>query len=97
MSTMQRTAWLFTKDQQSVRIELCPTSDGMQLTIEGPGNASSAHDFPPGTSVERFRQEYERTLVEDGYKLQVIAERRGDPAPSGARERRRKRDTDAAT
>ena len=95
MNTMQRTAWLFTRNQQSVRIELCQTSHGMQLVIDGPGPASSTHDFPPGTSVERFRQEYERKLVDDGYKLQIVAERRdeGDTAGRpGPVERRRRRD-----
>jgi hypothetical protein len=91
MSTTQ-TAWLYTKDQQSVRIELSRTPAGVQLAIEGPGPASSSHDFPTGTSVERFRQEYERTLLEDGYKLQVVAERRGPREGSDGSERRRKRD-----
>ena len=91
MSTMERTAWLFTKEQQSVRFELSATSHGMQLVIEGPGPASSTHDFPPGNSVERFRQEYERNLLEDGYKLQVVAERRGERR-GGPSERRRRMD-----
>jgi hypothetical protein len=93
MSTMQRTAWLFTKDQQSVRIELCSTPEGMQLVIEGPGPASSTHDFPPGTSADRFREEYEGKLLGDGYKLQAMAERRGDRGGApGTGERRRRRD-----
>jgi hypothetical protein len=96
MSTMERTAWLFTKDQQSVRMELRPTSHGMQLMIEGPGSASSTHDFPAGASVERFRQDFERKLSEDGYRLQAVAERRGDdradPSAPAPTERRRRRD-----
>ena len=90
MSTMERTAWLFTRDQQSVRMELRRTADGVQLLIEGPGPAASQHDFPPGTSVESFRQDYEQKLLDDGYKLQVVAERRSGSARSGSGERRRR-------
>ena len=91
MSTMERTAWLFTRDQQSVRIELRATSDGVQLLIEGPGPTASQHDFPPGTSVDSFRQEYEQKLLDDGYKLQIVAERRGGlPRKPGLGERRRR-------
>jgi hypothetical protein len=91
METMHRTAWLFTKDQRSVRFELTTRPDGVQLTIEGPGDARSTHDFPPGTSVESFRQEYEQRLLAEGYKLQAVAERRSSSvAPPGGRERRRR-------
>lgn len=90
MSAMERTAWLFTKGAESVRIELRVGEQGVQLTIEGPGDASSRLDFPPGASVESLRQDYERKLQTDGYKLQVVAERRGDRrAPFGGTERRR--------
>jgi len=92
MSTMERTAWLFTREQQSVRIELRATSDGVQLLIEGPGPAVSRHDFPPGTSVDGFRQDYEQKLLDEGYKLQVVAERRGGVTRESENEERRRRD-----
>ena len=89
---MQQMAWLFTKNQQSVRIEVRSSPAGVQLLIEGPGAATSVHDFPPGTSVERFREDYERKLLTDGYRLQVVAERRGgdEGAPPDNVERRRR-------
>jgi hypothetical protein len=90
MSAMERTAWLFTRGQESVRMELRTMTAGVQLTIDGPGAATSTHDFPPGTSVERFREEYERKLREQGYRLQAVAERRDDrDAASGDADRRR--------
>jgi hypothetical protein len=92
MSTMERTAWLFTRDQQSVRIELRATSGGVELLIEGPGPTTSRHDFPEGTSVDGFRQEYEQKLLDDGYKLQAVAERRGGVTGRSGVEERRRRD-----
>jgi hypothetical protein len=76
---MQRTAWLYTRNEESVRLELVATGTGVQLTIDGPGAARATYDFPAGTAVERFREEYEQKLMADGYKLQAVAERRGNP------------------
>ena len=78
MSTMQTTAWLFTRDQESVRLELSHSSGGVQLTVDGPGAATATYDFPVGTSVDAFRQDYEQKLLADGFKLQAVAERRAD-------------------
>lgn len=81
--TMERTAWLFTRDQESVRIELRTTSRGVQLAIEGPGAARSSYDFPVGTAVDGFRRAYEEKLLANGYRLQVVSERRGDVSKKG--------------
>jgi hypothetical protein len=90
MSPMERTAWLFTRGRESVRLEVRATPAGVQLIVDGPGAASSTHDFPGGTLVEAFREEYERTLLADGFKLQAVAERRGDAEdpPRGSDRRR---------
>ena len=88
---MQQTAWLFTKDEDSVRLELHSGPDGVQLRIEGPGEALSSYDFPPGTAVESFRSDYEKRLLQDGYHLQAVSERRLDGkrrSPGGERRRR---------
>jgi len=88
--TMEQTAWLFTKHQDSVRLELRNTAEGVQLAIDGPGEATSRFDFPPGTAVESFRREYEDKLLADGYRLQVVSERRidtGRRASTGERRR----------
>jgi hypothetical protein len=89
--TMERTASLFTRNDDSVRLELRTTPDGVQLLIEGPGPASSRFDFPPGTAVDSFRREYEQQLLDDGYRLQVVAERR-IPAEAAPRRDDRRRD-----
>lgn len=89
--TMERTAWLFTRNDDSVRLELRTTPDGVQLVIDGPGAVSSRFDFPPGTAVESFRREYEQRLLDDGYRLQVVAERR-IPNDASTRQDNRRRD-----
>ena len=89
--TMEQTAWLFTKDEDSVRLELRSTPEAVQLVIDGPGAMTSTYDFPPGTAVSRFRDEYEKTLLADGYRLQVVSERRSEGDRPGPAAERRKR------
>ena len=88
--TMERTAWLFTKDEESVRLEIRDMPEGVQLVIEGPGEASSQFDFSPGTAVDSFRRDYENKLLADGYRLQVVAERRVDVKQDPTADRRRR-------
>ena len=92
--TMERTAWLFTRDEDSVRVEIRSTGEGVQLVIEGPGARISRYEFPAGTAVEGFRRDYEDKLLSDGYRLQAVSERRAEEkpqAPSGERRRRREK------
>ena len=88
--TMERTAWLFTKGEESVRLEIRDMPEGVQLVIEGPGEASSHFDFPPGTAVDSFRRDYENKLLADGYRLQVVSERRADMKQDPTADRRRR-------
>ena len=90
---MERTAWLFTKHEASVRLELRTTRDAVQLVIDGPGASTQTYDFEPGIAVSSFREEYEKKLLADGYRLQVVSERRTDDegtSPSPPIERRRR-------
>jgi hypothetical protein len=95
---MQQTAWLFTREGESVRleVEVQDGSAGAQLFVSGPGEVSNAYDFDDERSLEGFRTTYERDLLERGFRLQAVAERRGgtdrrtDSRP-GVRERRRSR------
>jgi hypothetical protein len=87
---MERTAWLFTRGPESVRVEVRATSEGVQLLIDGPGAIAATHHFPAGTSIESFHEDYEQKLRAEGFKLQVVAERRTDAAdPPDGGERRR--------
>ena len=89
--TMERTAWLFTREQESVRLEVRSTGEGVQLVIEGPGERISRYEFPAGTAVEGFRGDYEDKLLADGYRLQAISERRVEEKPSASNADRRRR------
>jgi hypothetical protein len=91
MNMMQRTAWLYTRNEESVRLELVTTATGVQLTIDGPGAARTSYDFPAGTAVDGFREEYEQKLVNDGFRLQAVAERRTSPRPRAPGKERRRR------
>ena len=91
MNMMQRTAWLYTRPEESVRLELVATATGLQLTIDGPGEARTSYDFPAGTAVDGFREEYEQKLVNDGFRLQAVAERRTSPRPRAPGKERRRR------
>jgi hypothetical protein len=87
-ATVQRTALLYTKDEQAVRLEVYQTPGVMRLIVFGPGNAHRAFDFPDGRSLTEYQVTFERGLLEDGFQLQAIAERRG-----GMERRARSRDS----
>ena len=76
MATMERTAWLYTKGGESVRLEVRSHAEGVQFIVDGPGAVLNTFDLPPGTTVASLREEYEKNLLEDGYRLQVVSERR---------------------
>ena len=88
---MERTAWLFTRAEESVRLEVRSTGEGVQLVIEGPGERISRYEFPAGTAVEGFRSDYHDKLISDGYRLQAVAERRVEEKPSVPSDERRRR------
>jgi hypothetical protein len=85
----ERSASLFVREEESVRLEVLTTPEGVHLVIEGPGLASSRFDFPPGTAVESFRKEYERKLIEDGFRLQAVDRRSAGRGTRSASDRRR--------
>ena len=89
---MQPVAWLFTKDQSAVRIELRTSSQGATLTISGPEAAGQVYEFSVESEAEVFRADYERQLAAEGFKLQAVSERRrrtaGDPSTTETGRRR---------
>jgi hypothetical protein len=74
--TVQRTALLYTKDEQAVRLEVHESPDMLRLVVFGPGNEHRAFDFPDGKSLTEYQVTFERGLLDDGFQLQAIAERR---------------------
>jgi hypothetical protein len=86
-TTVERTALLYTKDEQAVRLEVQHGPGVMQLIVFGPGNAHRAFDFPDGRALTEYQMTFERGLLDSGFQLQAIAERRG-----GTERRARPRD-----
>jgi hypothetical protein len=73
---VQRTALLYTKDEQAVRLEVHESPGELRLIVFGPGNVHRAFDFPDGKSLTEYQATYERGLLDIGFQLQAVAERR---------------------
>jgi hypothetical protein len=77
-STLRQTAWLFTRQDKSVRLEVQTGPDGAVLLVSGPDQNGARHDFADVASLEIFREGFERDLVARGFRLQAVAERRSE-------------------
>ena len=75
--SVPRTALLYTKDEQAVRLEVHQSPGVLRLIVFGPGNAHRAFDFPDHTSLTEYQVTFERGLLDDGFQLRATAERRG--------------------
>jgi hypothetical protein len=85
-------AWLFTRDDESVRLQIHEHGDAFRLFVHGPGTAQTSHDFETMTSLMIFVTNYQEQLRANNYRLQASAERRGGGerrARSAGAERRR--------
>jgi len=84
-------AWLFTRDDESVRLQIHEQGEAFRLVVNGPGTAQTSHDFDTMTSLMIFVTNYQEQLRANNYKLQASAERRdGDQRRrSGGSDRRR--------
>jgi hypothetical protein len=92
-AVLERTAWLFTRGDESVRIETHLQAGGFYVFLYGPGDAAAQYTFVDDTAVTIFIAERERTLLECGYHLQGVVERRSNDERRGRsrgdRDRRR--------
>jgi hypothetical protein len=77
-STLRQTAWLFTRQDKSVRIEVQAGPAEAVLLVSGPDSNADRHGFADIASLEVFREEFERDLVARGFRLQAVAERRSE-------------------
>lgn len=85
------TAWLFTRGDSSVHMEVIERSRGLHLTVRGPGLAVASYDFADREAFLAFTREQELQLLAAGFQLQAVAERRsGGGSHSGGVERRRR-------
>ena len=72
----RQAVWLFTRDQESVRLAVRSAPAGFRLMIFGPGSASAEFDFAEVSNLDRFREKYEQDLLAQGFVLEASAERR---------------------
>jgi hypothetical protein len=84
-------AWLFTRDDESVRLQIHEQGDAFRLAVNGPGSAQAHHDFASMTTLMMFVADYQEQLQNHSFRLQASAERRasgGGRAAGGDRRRR---------
>ena len=86
------TAWLFTRGESSVHIEVLERPQGLRLVVSGPGLAVASFDFPDRDSVLEFSRDKEQELVAQGFQLQAVAERRSGAERSSVEPGRRESD-----
>ena len=79
-------AWLFVRGEESIRITTGPQGT---LRIFGPRDANQSCDFGDAISLEQFVDSYKQRLLDDGWGLAIVAERRqADTLVSPVHERR---------
>jgi len=92
---VRRTAWLYTRGEQAVRLEMQEGAGVIRLLVFGPGSASGAFDFPDETALLEYQSTYERGLLDNGFALRVTTDRRsarhGNVPWDGVERRRRPR------
>ena len=77
-------AWLFTRGEESVRLQIYEQGEGFRLVINGPGPAQVSHEFDSMSSLMIFVTSYQDRLRGNNFKLQASAERRAERRSSSA-------------
>ena len=91
MAVTDQGVWLFTKDQESVRLSVRPVEGGFQLTISGPGLAAAEVSFAEMANLDLFREKYAQDLLGRGFQVEAAEERRsGMSGPAGESSDRRR-------
>lgn len=87
---LERTEWLYTRAEESVRIELAPEGAVLTLVIAGPGVERQIRAYPSQEALDVFLAEFEQDLTLRGFRLMAVAERRQEhQGTDTAHERRR--------
>jgi len=90
--------WLYTREDESVRVEVHEDGGVWAAAIMGPGTEDRLRVFRNQDAFDTFRAEHDRELVSKGFRLRALSERRtpeqvaGDshPAPVIPHDRRRR-------
>jgi hypothetical protein len=83
-------AWLFVRGDESIRITTTPT--GGTLLIYGPREANQSYDFGDAGGRRQFLESYQERLLNDGWVLAIVAERRQPDRDTSPGHERRARD-----
>lgn len=75
---LERTEWLYTRGEESVRIDLSPEGSIFSLVVCGPGVERQIRAYPSQETLDLFLAEFEQDLHARGFRLMAIAERRQD-------------------
>jgi hypothetical protein len=90
---------MFTSGLGTVRWETSIAGDRLEFKVSGPLSWSTSSVFPDAVSLMRHQSEYERFLLDSGYELSQVEERRRRPdrrrGPRAERDRRRSADLTA--
>ena len=71
-------AWLFTRGEESVRLQIYEQGVDFRLVINGPGPAQVSHEFNSRSSLMIFLTSYQDRLRGNNFTLQASAERRAE-------------------
>ena len=93
---LQPEAWLYTREDESVRVEVYEDDGVWAASITGPGTENRLRVFHDATTLDTFRAEHMRELVSKGFRMRAMSERRATDAqdrPTGTvvRHERRRR------
>jgi uncharacterized protein YeaO (DUF488 family) len=69
-------AWLYTREDESVRVEVHEDAGVWAASITGPGAEHRLRVFHDQTTFDNFRSEHNRELQSKGFRLRVMSERR---------------------
>jgi hypothetical protein len=65
---------LFARGHESIRIAI--RAGTRTLHVCGPGRVQKLHEFPSAAELEQFLQTYEKSVVESGWTLLEVSDRR---------------------
>lgn len=87
-----RTAWLYSRLDETVHVEVLDEAGRPHLIISGPSTERRGHDFPDEAALTRFLDDLEFELTGRGFRLIARSERRsGNERRSVARDGRDRR------
>lgn len=96
LDSAARVAWLFTRGEASVRIDLEASPGAVSVTFRGPGTRVEESSVADSAAALDLVRRKEQELVEEGFVLQAVADRRsagrsgGTAATSATKGRERK-------